>query len=178
MNRFIVVCVPAALAALAGAAHAGTFTLTPVTNTTPNFAGTILIQGVVSAGPGESFLSPNVMSTVNLPFLAGFTAGFNGSGQTFDPAFLAWNGLGTYTGPIYDHQISTNNAGYACGMPLGLYGSNPFGPAGMSSIVLHYTSVTGQTQSVSANYAVNVIPAPGAMAVLGLGGLLVARRRR
>ena len=70
-------------------AHAGTFTLFPVTNTTPNFAGTIQIMGTVTVAPGESMLSPNLVSTIRLPFLSTFAAGFNGSGQGFDLAFLA-----------------------------------------------------------------------------------------
>lgn len=178
MNRLMLAPV-AAMAAAAVPAHAFTYSLTPVTNTTPNFAPPIQILGTVSMGPGETFLSPTLMSTVNLPFLSNFSAGFNGNGQTFDPAFLAWNGLGTYAGPIYDNQISPNNLGYAGGMPVGLYGSNPLGPGGQSSIILSYVDPNGGTHSVAAAYAINVaVPSPGALAVLIPGGLLAARRRR
>lgn len=165
-------------AAVAAPAHAFMFSLTPVTNTTPNFAGTILIQGTVTVAPGEIFFSPNTMSTVHLPFLAGSTAGFNGNGQTWDPGFLAWNGLGTYTGPIYNHMISPNNLGYAGGMPVGFYGSNILGPGGQSALILFYADTNGGTQSSTQAYAVNVVPAPGAIAVLAVGGLVASRRRR
>jgi len=178
MNRLICACVPVVAAVAANPAHAFVFTLTPVTNTTPNFAGPILINGTVSLGVGESFLHPTVMSTVHLPFLSNFSAGFNGNGQTFDPGFLAWNGVGSYTGPIYNHQVSANNLGFSGGMPLGLYGSNVLAPGGLSSIILSYTDANGLTQSVNAPYAINVIPAPGAAVVLGTATLLAARRRR
>ncbi|MBY0111607.1 MAG: hypothetical protein K2Y21_02205 [Phycisphaerales bacterium] len=171
----------AVLAPLALASHhasAFTFTLTPVTTTTSNFAGTIAINGVVSMGAGEVFYSPLVMSSVSLPFKSSFTAGFNGPGQTWDPAFLAWNGIGTYTGAIYNHSINAGNLGYSGGMPLGLYATNPLGPSGGSGIILHYLDANGVDQSSAANYAINVVPTPGPAAVLALGSLVALRRRR
>jgi len=152
--------------------------MTPVTNTTSNFAGTILIQGTVSLGVGETFLHPTVMSSQIMPFLSTYTAGFNGPGQNFDPAFLAWNGVGSYTGPIYNHQIGPGNFGYAGGMPLGLYGSNLLGPGAQSGIILHYVDANGLDHGVFAPHAVNVIPAPGALALAAVGGCVVVRRRR
>lgn len=167
-----------ALALSTSAANAATFSLTAVTNTTPNFAGTILITGTVTVGAGEIFLNPNVMSTVNLPFLSSFTAGFNGPGQTWDAGFLAWSGVGTYTGAIFNHQISSGNLGFSGGMPLGLYSFNPLGPGGSSSLVLNYIDANGTTQSMVGKYAINVIPSPGPLATLALGTVLVTRRRR
>jgi hypothetical protein len=163
MIRLACAVVPIVFAAVAAPAQAFMFSLTPVTNTTPNFAGTIFIQGTITLGPGETFLSPNVMSSQILPFISGFTAGFNGSGQTWDPGFIAWNGVGSYSGPIYNHLISTNNLGYA---------------GGKSALILHYTDAQGFTQPATAVYAVNVVPAPGAAAVLACCGLVATRRRR
>lgn len=178
MNHVACVAGLFAFAALAAPAPAFTYTLTPVTITSPNFAGPILINGNIVLAPGEIFISPNLMSTVNLPFKAGFTAGFNGNGQTFDPGFLAWNGLGSYSGPIYNHQISPNNLGYAAGMPLGLYGSNPLGPGGQSSIILSYSDALGLTRSATSTYAISVvIPAPSTALLLALPALLARRRR-
>lgn len=160
-------------------ANAMTFSLTPVTVTTPTFAGTIAITGTVSMGVGETFLNPNVMSAVWLPFLPSFTAGFNGPGQNWDAGFLAWNGIGTYTGAIYNHQINAGNLGHAGGMPLGLYNFNPFGPGGQQpAIRLNYIDANGSTQQAIANYAIQVVPAPGASALLAAGGLSAVRRRR
>jgi len=167
-----------ALASLAGPAHAFMFSLIPVTNTTPNFAGAILINGTVTVAPGEVFFSPNAMSTTHLPFLSNFAAGFNGNGQTWDPGFLAWNGVGTYSGPIYNHMVSANNLGYSAGMPVGLYGSNVLGPGGQSALILFYADLNGLTQSAPQTYAVNVVPAPGAAALLAMGALAASRRRR
>lgn len=161
-----------------GVAKAFTFTLTPVTVTTPNFAGTILITGTVSMGAGETFLHPNVMSSHAVPFTPGFTAGFNGAGNTWDPGFLAWNGIGTYTGSIFNHVIVPGNLGYAGGMPLGLYNTNPLGPGGLPGIQLFYIDPNGSTKSAFANYAVNVVPGPGGAGVFGLAGLVAACRRR
>lgn len=167
------------LVAAANPARAFTFTLTPVTVTTSNFAGTIQINGTVTVGPGETFISPNLMSSVWLPFLPSFSAGFNGPGQTWDAGFLAWNGIGTYTGAIYNHQIIPGNLGFSGGMPLGLYNFNPFGPGGQQpAIRLWYTDASGASQSNFATYAIDVIPAPGSLTMASLCGLLVARRRR
>ncbi|MBL8875888.1 MAG: hypothetical protein JNM86_08855 [Phycisphaerae bacterium] len=171
----------AAFAAFFSSTHADamTFSLTPVTVTTPNFAGTISITGTVSMGVGETFLNPNVMSAVWLPFLPSFTAGFNGPGQNWDAGFLAWNGIGTYSGAIYNHQINAGNLGYAGGMPLGLYNFNPLGPGGQQpAIRLNYVDANGSTQQAIANYAIQVVPAPGGAALLGVAGLCAFRRRR
>lgn len=182
MNRFICASVPAVAAALlvacGSAAQAATFTLTPITNTTPNFAGPILINGTVTMGAGETMYSPNVWSSHGMPFLSNYSAGFNGSGQQFDPAFIAWNGVGSYSGPILNHQVSANNLGYSGGMPLGLYGSNVFGPGGQAFITLHYIGTDGLDHAVNLTFAINVVPTPGTLALLGAGGLVGARRRR
>jgi hypothetical protein len=178
MSRLSCAVAAIVFTAAADSANAFVFSLTPVTNTTPNFAGTILIQGTVTVGAGETFYSPTVVSSIAVPFTAGLTAGFNALPQGWDPAFLAWNGLGTYSGPIYDHSVNPSNLGYAGGMPLGLYGSNPFGPGGLSGLTLGYVDLDGLDQSAPSTYAINVVPTPGAMALVGVGGVLVARRRR
>jgi hypothetical protein len=166
------------LALVAQAAGAATFTMTTVTNTTPNFGGTIAITGTIVMNSGESLLSPTSMSSWSLPFNAGLTAGFNGPGQGWDAGFLAWNGIGTYSGAIVNHVITPSNFGFSGGMPLGLYGTNPLGPGGLAGITLNYVDTNGALGTFSANYAINVVPAPGAAGALGLAGLLAMRRRR
>lgn len=159
-------------------AAAFTFTMTPVTNTTSNFAGVIAINGVVSVGVGETFIHPSLMSLSAMPFKSNLSAGFNGPGQNWDAAFLAWNGVGTYSGAIFNHVIVPGNLGYAGGMPLGLYGTNPLGPSGGAGIILHYIDANGVQQSAAANYAINVIPTPATASILALAALGAARRRR
>lgn len=178
MSRLAIAFVPVVIAAAAVPAQAFVFTLTPVTTTTPNFTGLIQIQGSVTVASNETFLSPNLVSTFAAPFLPGFAAGFTAGVQNFDPAFLAWNGVGTYIGPIYFFQNSPSNLGFSGGMPLGLYNVNIFGPNAQPGIILSYAGPTGATQSAAANYAINVVPTPGAAAVLALGGLMAGRRRR
>lgn len=179
MHAFMRIAVLAAAVGSAGAAaSAFTFTMTPVTNTTSNFAGTIAINGVVSMGVGETFIHPSMMSTSAMPFNAGLTAGFNGPGQNWDAGFLAWSGVGTYTGAIFNHVITPSNFGYAGGMPMGLYGTNPLGPSGGAGIILHYIDANGVQKSAAANYAINVVPSPAGASVLGVAGVFAARRRR
>jgi uncharacterized protein (TIGR03382 family) len=177
MNRFACALVPAVAAAITTSAHAFVFTLTPVTNTTPNFAGPIQIMGTVTLAAGQTCYSPNVMSSSSPPFLASFTAGFNGTGNTWDPAFLAWNGVGGYSGPVWDCLITPANLGYAGGMPMGLYASNPLGPGGNAGITLTCFDNAGD-HNATATFAVNVVPGPASLGLLGLGGLLTLRRRR
>jgi hypothetical protein len=177
MNRLACALFVAAAVAPASTLYAFTFSLTPVTNTTPNFGGPIQIMGTVTLAAGETCYSPNVVSSSYPPFTAGFTAGFNGPGNTWDPAFLTWNGVGGYSGPVWDCLVTPGNLGYAGGMPVGLYASNPLGPGGSSGITLTCFDNNGD-HSLSATFGVNVVPAPGAAALLGLGGLLAVRRRR
>ncbi|MCA9287840.1 MAG: hypothetical protein KDA05_04600 [Phycisphaerales bacterium] len=178
MARLVRAIGVAAMASLATQAQAFSFTLTPVTNTTPNFPGTIFITGTVIVDPGETFLHPSVMSASAPPFLANLTAGFNGPGNTWNPVFLGWNGQGNISGTIFNHVVTPGNFGYSGGMPVGLYASNFLGPNGQAGLVLHYIDALGVTRSASANYAINVVPAPGALALVGLAGIVAPRRRR
>jgi len=176
--RTAIIATLLALAATLGQAGAFTFTMTPVTNTTSNFAGVIAINGVVSVGAGETFIHPLMMSSSAMPFKSNLSAGFNGPGQNWDAAFLAWNGVGTYTGAIFNHVIVPGNFGYASGMPLGLYGTNPFGPSGGVGIILHAADINCFTVSAPANYAIRVIPPHGSACLLALAGITAGRRRR
>jgi hypothetical protein len=154
-------------------AHALTFNLTPVTVVAPNYVGPIAIMGTVSNASGRLN-----SAAVNFAFNSTFTAGINGVGAHFDAGFLAWNGVGTYSGAIYIMQMDSTCLGYSGGMPLGHYAYNSGGPGGFSAIRLTYRSSTGVDQSATARYAIDVVPAPGALAAFTLSGLAMARRRR
>ncbi len=183
LNRLSAAIIPAclatALAMLNPAAHAASFTLTPVTNTTSTFSGIISIIGTVTTNPGETFYAPSVFSSQTVPYLPGFTAGFTGVGNDWSPAFVAWAtiGTGTYTGPIFDHVIVPGNFGYAGGMPVGLYGGSSSFPG---SITLNYYTIGAPDRAITANYAVNVtaVPTPATLAAFGIGGLVASRRKR
>lgn len=161
----------------ASSAQAFSFSLAPVTFTGPTNPNQILVNGTVTVGAGETFYSPSVMSTTHLPFKAGFTAGFNGSGQMWHPAFAAWNGLGTYTGPIFCFQVSSNNLGYSAGMPQGMYDKNLLAPGGNATLVLNYAAPFGATMAASAPYAIQVVPEPASISALALGALALIRRK-
>jgi hypothetical protein len=63
-------------------------------------------------------------------------------------------------------------------MPLGLYGTNPFGPSGGAGIILHYIDANGVDHASAANYAINVVPSPASASLLALGACIAVRRRR
>ncbi len=158
-------------------ANAFSFTLTPVTFTTPNDPNPIFINGTVTVAANETYVG---WTQFDAPFLTGFTAGFNGAPQNFTSSFLAWNGVGTYTGAIYEHHVNPTNLGYAGGMPVGLYNKNIFGPSGFSSIKLTYADSLGSTQTASALYGIQVdaVPEPATLGVLALAALALKRRRK
>lgn len=168
----------ALLVAATATAHAFSFTLTPITVTSPTNASPIYVNGVVTVASNETFYSPTMMSTAGMPFLPGFTAGFNGPGQSFTSAFLSWSGVGTYTGPVYQFAVNPGNLGYSGGMPQGLYSKNPFGPGGNAFITLNVAGPTGQTVSATATYAIQVVPESPAVIALGLGLVGLGLRRR
>ncbi|MBS0189821.1 MAG: hypothetical protein JSR52_01595 [Planctomycetes bacterium] len=164
------------LVASAGAATpalAINFNLTPVTVVAPNYIGPIAIMGSVSNVSGHLN-----SAAVNFAFNSTFTAGINGVGPHFDAGFLAWNGVGTYTGAIYIMQMDATCLGYSGGMPLGHYAYNPGGPGGFSAIRLTFRSSTGVDQTATARYAIDVVPSPGPLATLALAGVSASRRRR
>jgi len=152
-------------------AHAITFNLTPLTVVAPNYVGPIAIMGTVRNASGRLN-----SAAVNFAFNSTFTAGINGVGAHFDAGFLAWNGVGTYSGAIYIMQMDSTCLGYSGGMPLGHYAYKWGG--GFSEIRLTYRSAAGVDQSATARYAIDVVPAPGALAAFALTGLAMARRRR
>lgn len=156
-------------------AHAFSFNLTPVTTATPNQAAPILINGTVTVASGETYVG---WTQFDAPFLSNYSAGFNGAPQNFTTAFLNWNGVGSYSGAIYQHNINPTNLGYSGGMPIGFYGSNFLGPGGLSSIKLDYIDLNGVQQTAFSNYAIDVVPEPTTMILLTLPLAAALKKRR
>lgn len=161
---------------VACSARAFTFTLTPVTYTTPNDPNPIFINGTVTVAANETY---GGWSQFDACFLPGFTAGFNGPPQNFTAAFLAWNGIGTFTGAIYEHHVNATNFGYSGGMPVGLYDRNPLGPGGFSSIKLRYADGNGVSHDAAALYGIQVdaVPEPASMTISAAVFFALLRRR-
>ncbi|MGH7243799.1 MAG: hypothetical protein ACREJD_10315 [Phycisphaerales bacterium] len=154
------------------AARAVNFSLNPATYTvSPSYVGPIVLTGTIKNSTGRLD-----QIGVSFAFNSTHTAGINGAGFYVDPAFLAWNGIGTYTGAIFALQMNSTCLGYANGMPLGHYASNWAG--GFSAISLTFRTASGLKETVIARYAIDVVPAPGACAAFGLVGLFGAGRRR
>lgn len=157
--------------------RAAEFTLTPVTNTTRFYAGIIQITGTITLGPGESLAPPGV-SAFFVPYNASHSANLSAADPAWAPAFTDWIRAGTYTGPILNLVIPQFYLNSLTGMPDGLYDSNPNAANGLSHIRLTYLGADSLPRTLIANYAVNVVPAPGAVGVFGLSALLASSRRR
>lgn len=179
-NRILAASLFVTLSGMAATSHAASISLVSAT-VGPNQPGTAFIMGTVNVGPGEQVLSPNLVSTLAVPYLPSFTAGFT-NGVIFDANFIAWNGLSTYSGKILDFSVNPGNVGYAGGMPLGVYNTNPFGPGGGPGISLDYLDATGINEhSMHANYSITVAqttPEPASLSILALWGLALRRKRK
>lgn len=175
MNRSLLIAISLSLTA---ASQAAFFSLNSPT-VGPNQPGTFYVTGTVTVGSGESVISPNLVSTVALPFLSNYSAGFNFNCGNFDTDFLNWNGVTNYTGKILDFTVNPGNLGYSGGMPLGVYASNVLFPGG-AGVALDYLDAAGAEHTMRANYHINVetTPEPATLLCLGLGAVVTLRRRR
>ena len=133
----------------------------------PNQPGTFYVTGTVNVGAGESVLST-------------FTAGFNSNCGNFDSDFLNWNGTTAYTGKILDFKVDTGNLGYSGGMPVGIYNTNPLGPAGHPGVSLDWLDPNQHEHSMTANYHITVTatPEPASLAVFGIGAFALRMKRK
>ncbi|MFI4862527.1 MAG: PEP-CTERM sorting domain-containing protein [Phycisphaerales bacterium JB063] len=123
---------------------------------------------------------------------------------TFIPAFDPINAVNPGTGMVqWDHAIGTNatangdgasipnSADDAAGYAALIAGNNVaqnswkphwftpgFDPNAVGDYTFTLTAYDGLTEIASTEIVVSITPEPGSLAILGLGGLLVARRRR
>ncbi|MBS1718370.1 MAG: PEP-CTERM sorting domain-containing protein [Armatimonadetes bacterium] len=179
-NRLLAASLVASLTCAASLSNAAFMTLNSPT-VGPNQPGTFYVTGTITVGAGETVLSPNVVSTVALPFLPAFTAGFNYNCGNFDNDILSWNGTTNYTGKILDFTVNPNNLGYSGGMPLGVYNFNPFFPNQQPGISLDFVDANGAEHSMQASYHItvtNTTPEPASIAALAIGALAIRRRKK
>ena len=178
-NPLVAILLVAGIAVTPSLSKAASFTLSSPT-IGPNQPGVFTVDGTVTVGAGESVVSPNLISTVWLPFLPSFAAGFNYNCGNFDSNFLAWNGTSPYTGKILDFNVNPNDLGYSGGMPVGIYNFDPFGPGAHPGVSLDWLDPNGGEHSMVANYHVTVesTPEPATMAFMGIGALALRLRRK
>lgn len=176
----------ATLAMVAGAASAQFFSEVESNNTlgTANFVGSfsqpggsVLIDGTISIGDVDWF-SFTLTDTASLAVFAGFSTGTNADG-----VMQLVNSSGVVIAFDDDSGIGFMPALQVASLAAGTYyiGMSGFGDAGSSSVgTTNVFDGLGHQENFAykLTLGVTVIPAPGAMALLGLGGLVATRRRR
>lgn len=176
----------ATLAMVAGAASAQFFSEVESNNTlgTANFVGTfsqpggsVLIDGSITVGDVDWF-SFTLTDVASLAVFAGFS-----SGSGADGVMQLVNSSGVVIAFDDDSGIGLMPALQVASLAAGTYyiGMSGFGDAGISSVgTTNVFDGLGHQQNFvyKLTIGVTVIPAPGAMALLGLGGLVATRRRR
>jgi MYXO-CTERM domain-containing protein len=119
--------------------------------------------GVVGTGPGYYDLGPGAivfLDSSSLPLLnITFTSARVVTGLQFGGSDFTSNNV-VFSGPLLNGNLVSNEAfSFAFANPMTTQG-------------------TGYTATSSFTSSADIVPAPGACALLGLGGLLAGRRRR
>lgn len=176
----------ATLAMVAGAASAQFFSEVESNNTlaTANFVGSfsqpggsVLIDGTITVGDVDWF-SFTLNDTASLAVFAGFS-----NSSSADGVMQLVNSSGVVIAFDDDSGIGFMPALQVASLAAGTYyiGMSGFGDAGSSSVgTTNVFDGLGHQENFAykLTLGVTVIPAPGAMALLGLGGLVATRRRR
>ena len=140
---------------------AGTFFVEPSANT--NFTGLVVTAGGSDGAAGTlEYVLNGASQGVFTTALAGFsTSAFINLSYTVDPTTGTLTNV-TYGGTDYTASFAAVNNFVASDI-AGFYGQT-------SNNIAFFGRVD--------NFAIDVVPEPSSLALLGLGGLLVARRRR
>ncbi|MBX9736237.1 MAG: hypothetical protein K2X32_04865 [Phycisphaerales bacterium] len=104
----------------------------------------------------------------SINFVAPFFGGAGGSGNNFREVSIAWSAIGGGLGSYIDYfTLYTNGNSFLSneGHPSPFFSGNPSGESTPPA-------------TLTLNDYNRFIPTPGAMALLGLGGLVAGRRRR
>ena len=154
-----------------------------------------IFGGFADVTPGDT-----TISEFNLRYTVEITPDFIAQGYRIVDSELTFNGNATGPGSYARVDESILNFNAAPGQNLvttssvAVFGSNPqanilqdhkvFGPPGYTKLevnkdVQFFTNTTGGTSTASfVRQSFSQIPSPGGAALIGLAGLLVARRRR
>ncbi len=176
----------ATLAMVAGAASAQFFSEVESNNTlgTANFVGSfsqpggsVLIDGTITVGDVDWF-SFTLTDVASLAVFAGFS-----NSSSADGVMQLVDSSGVVIAFDDDSGIGFMPALQVASLAAGTYyiGMSGFGDAGSSSVgTTNVFDGLGHQENFAykLTLGVTVIPAPGAMALLGLGGLVATRRRR
>jgi hypothetical protein len=184
----------AALATLVGSANAALFVESESNNTlgTANNLGTygppgegIVIDGTITSGDVDWFQF-TINGTGTYVVAAAFA--IPASTNSTDGVMQLVNSAGVVLEFDDDDNIGFMPSLEFAGLTAGTYyiGLSGFGDASSSSVgttdVLDGLTSSGAAHSENWDYkmvlGLNIIPAPGSIALLGLGGLAMARRRR
>jgi MYXO-CTERM domain-containing protein len=149
-----------------------------------NFANSVALNGISSIGAGESVVFIENTSGSNVSAFMAYWGGLPG----VQVGYYGGSGVGLSSGGdgviIFDSggtEITRQSFGAAPspnGVTFGFDpGSATFGEASVDGVHGAFLS-TGQTAGVSDVGSPGVIPTPGALALLGIGGVAAARRRR
>lgn len=148
----------------------GTYTQGPIPTATVTFGTSVDLPPVATEPNGDPVnvvANPGGPDAVNL-VLASFT---DPEGGNVDVAIISDGGLGLVGGTV---SITGDNGANPMIVLNGEFNNAAIG----QSFIVQYSGSDGVNDAVLGSVTVTIVPAPGAAALLGLGGLLAARRRR
>jgi hypothetical protein len=124
------------------------------------------VQSVELAGtPGRGGIEQALLTTPGQGYILSFALSSQSLGGIADGVSVFWNGV------LFD---TLSSPGFGTWQT---FSYNVTGGAGSTSLLSFVGNVDGNIGTLLDNVVV-VVPSPGAFALLGMGGLLAARRRR
>jgi len=153
-----------------------------LTGVTLTFEGTLSANVSATALSGPQTVEVGVLGSSNatdglfnllLGFSDSWTSPSLNSGDTHNFGLLSVNDIAVYNVPAVLWPVYTGAGTFG----VDFDGSGLFGVQGGGNATIDVTNFGG-SGTVTVEYTYDVVPAPGALALLGMGGLVAARRRR
>jgi hypothetical protein len=127
-------------------------------------AASVTVSSPITLPGGAVAFAPPVTLNNNYPSL--FTVAFGGSNIRFSSTSQSF----TSSGP---NSLNIRFEGTAVDL------NNVFSGVANAAMTMNFTILSGKQVNYSTSFATSgLVPTPGAAAILGLGGLIAARRRR